>query len=485
MKKYAVIAVLVAVLAVALPALAANPFVDVPLNHWAYDAVSKLSAAGIIVGYPDGTFQGSKPVTRYEFAMAVARALAKVDETKASKEDLALLKKLVVEFQDELNALGVKLDKIDKRLAAVEKNLNKFAFSGQLRVDFVWNNGDYYDALQTPNPEDAFIHRARIWVRKQVDDNVSVAFRFDGHTGTVTCGRAWADIKFPWDVYMKLGRVEDDWEGALGLYFDNDAIISDRTYNPVIMFKKKADMFGGLVYYAYDDATETAEYGGRLDAYFNDKVRVGLLYVGWATDSTRFPLVDNPYLYGVDFTVNFAKGFKLYGQYFNEDLGGTFNGVDNASIYKLGVAIDQSVIGFTSLVAEFFHADEGAYANTRIYGGAPGAGNDWNGVGVFAQDFLVYGYKQGTTDVIWNRFLLDDLDLVFIKLEQKWTDKITTVERFYLGDYANLPDVTALSLAFRYQYTPSTCFEFIYSQADWDDPKLDESHFRFRTYINF
>ncbi|MCS7232779.1 MAG: S-layer homology domain-containing protein [Synergistetes bacterium] len=498
MKKYTVVAVLVAVLALAVPALASNPFVDVPLNHWAYDAVKKLSAAGIVVGYPDGTFQGTKPITRYEMAMVIARALAKVDETKASKEDLALLKKLVVEFKDELNALNVKVDKIDKRLATVEKNLSNFRFSGELRVDFVWNSGDWYDALQQNNYQDAFVHRARLWVRKQVDDNVGIAFRFDAHrtvggtANVVAADRAWADIKLPWDVMMTLGKYLDDWEGALGLYFDNDAVVSDRLWNPVIMLKKDFGIAKGMVYYAYDDGNETAEYAGRLDLYFNDKIRVGLLYLGWITDADRFPLVDNPYLYGIDFTVNFMKGFRVYGQYFNEDLGGAFviggESVDNATIYKVGVSIDQSVIGFTSLVAEYFHADKGAFANTRIYGGAPGAGNDWNGVGVFRQDFLQYGYKQGTTDVIWNRALKDDVDILFLRLMQKWSDKVTTIERYYAVDYDTLPDVTAFSVALRYQYTPSTAFEFIYSSADWSENKaglLDESHFRFRTYITF
>lgn len=33
-----------------------RPFPDVPVDHWAFDAVEKLRKAGIIVGYPSGTF---------------------------------------------------------------------------------------------------------------------------------------------------------------------------------------------------------------------------------------------------------------------------------------------------------------------------------------------------------------------------------------------------------------------------------------------
>src|SRR5665811_504102 len=92
---------LVLVLALALPVFA-NPFVDVPLNHWAYDAVQSLAAKGIVIGYPDGTFGGNRTLTRYEFAEAVARVMAYVEGMDfASAEDVAILEKLAIEFADE------------------------------------------------------------------------------------------------------------------------------------------------------------------------------------------------------------------------------------------------------------------------------------------------------------------------------------------------------------------------------------------------
>jgi hypothetical protein len=53
----------------------ANPFADVPANSWAYDAVAKLAADGYIQGYPDGQFKGQRPMTRYEMAVLVNRAV--------------------------------------------------------------------------------------------------------------------------------------------------------------------------------------------------------------------------------------------------------------------------------------------------------------------------------------------------------------------------------------------------------------------------
>lgn len=43
-------------------------FPDVPENHWAYEYIGRLAAAGIVEGYPDGMFNGNRMMSRYEFA---------------------------------------------------------------------------------------------------------------------------------------------------------------------------------------------------------------------------------------------------------------------------------------------------------------------------------------------------------------------------------------------------------------------------------
>ena len=51
-------------------------FPDVPENHWAYMMVQDLAYKGIVVGYPDGNFSGDRTLTRYEFAVALDRAIS-------------------------------------------------------------------------------------------------------------------------------------------------------------------------------------------------------------------------------------------------------------------------------------------------------------------------------------------------------------------------------------------------------------------------
>ncbi len=56
-----------------LSALLAEMFPDVPKDHWAYLYVKNLYSKGIVIGYPDGTFKGEQPATRYEMAAVIAR----------------------------------------------------------------------------------------------------------------------------------------------------------------------------------------------------------------------------------------------------------------------------------------------------------------------------------------------------------------------------------------------------------------------------
>ena len=79
MKKFLIAVAVVAMVALAVPAIAAtNPFMDVPASHWAYDAVAQLASRGVISGYPDGGYSVCAPfhlcvVIRYEYVRVQCR----------------------------------------------------------------------------------------------------------------------------------------------------------------------------------------------------------------------------------------------------------------------------------------------------------------------------------------------------------------------------------------------------------------------------
>lgn len=71
-----VTAAALAVTAVAVvPASAASPFSDVKESHADFESIATLYAAGIISGYPDGTFKPDSNVTRGQAAKMIAGAL--------------------------------------------------------------------------------------------------------------------------------------------------------------------------------------------------------------------------------------------------------------------------------------------------------------------------------------------------------------------------------------------------------------------------
>lgn len=73
-------------------------FPDVPKNHWAYEYVSTLKGNGVLTGYPDGEFKGDRPMTRYEFATMLYKAML---------EGATLSDKILKEFAPELERFTV------------------------------------------------------------------------------------------------------------------------------------------------------------------------------------------------------------------------------------------------------------------------------------------------------------------------------------------------------------------------------------------
>lgn len=148
------------IIALAMPVFA-QEFPDVPADHWAYQAVQELLNAGIVKG-PDGTREVKKAMTRYDFAELIATAIPfikesvppeptrpamrpgtvfhfyhldydtspAVDTTKlvrlsryVTKDQVALLQKLMDEFRDELSALGVDVEAVRRDVAVLHERM--------------------------------------------------------------------------------------------------------------------------------------------------------------------------------------------------------------------------------------------------------------------------------------------------------------------------------------------------------------------------
>ena len=208
-KQFAAICAATAVLGVTT-AFAANPFSDVTPDSWAYQAVSQLANAGVINGYPDGTFKGQNNITRYEMAQMVAKAMANQD--RANAEQQAMINRLADEFSNELNNLGVRVARLEDRVGNVK-------VTGDARLR-------YRDAEHAKSKFDA---RARVQFNAKVNDRTDAVVRLTsgnfelGNSTTegnanATIDRAYVNHKFGERVSLKAGRFGQVIGG--GLMFD-------------------------------------------------------------------------------------------------------------------------------------------------------------------------------------------------------------------------------------------------------------------------
>ncbi|WP_302610236.1 S-layer homology domain-containing protein [uncultured Mitsuokella sp.] len=194
---------------------AANPFSDVPADHWAYDAVSQLAADGVIEGYGDTTFRGNQNITRYEMAQMIAKAMAKSDVSAADK---ALIDKLAAEFSDELNNLGV-------RVSNLERNADNVKWNGQARYRY-WSQR-YENEKGSKDKKNTDQLNFRLEPSAQVNNNWHVKARLDAFTNpskdessNVVMKRVWAQGDYK-NFQVKLGKMPFFSNETAGMLLDD------------------------------------------------------------------------------------------------------------------------------------------------------------------------------------------------------------------------------------------------------------------------
>jgi len=120
---------------------------DVAPTDWAYEALRSLvERYGCIVGYPDRTFRGNQPLTRWEFAAGLNACLNTLErliqENSVNKEDLEKLKQLAEEFKSELAALGARVDNLDQRVSFLENH--QFSTTTKLQGEVIFSIADAF-----------------------------------------------------------------------------------------------------------------------------------------------------------------------------------------------------------------------------------------------------------------------------------------------------------------------------------------------------
>ena len=230
MKKILALAA-VAALTAGVSAYAANPFSDVTADDWAYQAVSDLSAQGVVEGYPDGTFKGERNMTRYELAQIVARLMAKEDQLNAQQQ--ATIDKLAGEYADELANLGV-------RVSNLEKKVGNISWAGDAKMMYT-NNAE-------KKAKDTYKGRIRLNVKGQVNDSTFVKGRIVTNMWFKDAGK----------------NADADGNTTMDRLFVNHNF-GEKT--SVVLGRQDLTVFSGLEYDDAFDGAKLAYNDGKFDAY--------------------------------------------------------------------------------------------------------------------------------------------------------------------------------------------------------------------------
>lgn len=407
MKKTLLLAMTIA-MGITASAYAANPFSDVPAGHWAYDAVNKLAAEGVVEGYPDGTYGGDRLMTRYEMAQIVAKAMAKG----------ANVDKLAAEFAGELDSLGV-------RVANLEKKSDNVRITGQIRYEYGDRGGDLGSKYGKTAQHRL---RSRIFVNGNINEDWSYTGRFENNQSlknnsgddTLKFNQAYVNGKIGG---AKVIAGKTDHYAGNGFIYDDTAEKIELSYGKDV---KLTAYYGIPTDYGYDKMWG-ASVGGKVG---NLSLSAGYDKFQDALASIESYGIDNSAKTGTDngiwnLSANYKFGdFTLAATYLDSDIelrdNSKYKDVDTDG-YVVGLnykGADKNKPGSWGLFANYYDQGAGTFVAHTMYPG------DWSyyvdegfkgymvGGGVTLAKNMVYqlhyydleGKESGLDDqVIWSR----------------------------------------------------------------------------------
>ena len=316
------VASLVATMAVGATAFAANPFVDVPSDSWAYNSVVELANSGIIQGVDGVHFQGERNITRYEAAEIVAKAMA--HEDRANAEQRALINRLADEFSDELNNLGVRVSNLEDRVGNVK-------LTGDARVRYM-KQGD------TLKNDGSWQFRGRLRANAKINDRADAVIGVNYNSNFSNTDAASADkdkffvdrayVNYALDAGKKfnlmVGRYDYELGNASGIQY------GDNFDGAQLKFaNKKMAATAGYGKFKEGLLNDTKTAYGELEGFFGGGSvagsAVGAFYNNFNKGTGAVAPDD---LWGAYTSLNFAKKFNFLGEYQKVNNPGTSTDAD-------------------------------------------------------------------------------------------------------------------------------------------------------------
>ncbi len=338
---------------------------DVSPTDWAYEALRSLvERYGCIVGYPDRTFRGNRATSRWEFAAGLNACLNTIERllqenVAVLREDIEKLKRLAQEFEQELIALGARVDNLENRVAYLEDH--QFSTTTKLQGEAIFTLSDAWGERALDFREQDLFNQGLL-ERRRIDDNGVLGYRLRYILNTSFTGN---DLLY---TRIESGTIID-WSDPTGT---NMARLGHDS-------NSDSDTFIDDVYYRFPLGNLTTWIGGNsLD--IDDIFDVGnpLLFAEESGALSRF-IRYNPITFrgpegkGIGFNYQFNDTFILRGLYLTDNgndpaLGnGLFNGSYSTGA-QLGVSPTDSLdFTFTYLHSYFTAGNSDIASSTGSY----------------------------------------------------------------------------------------------------------------------
>lgn len=218
---------------------------DVAPTDWAYQALANLvNRYGCIAGFPDRTFRGSQPLTRYEFAAGLNSCLNQIErliasnESSVDPEDLATIQNLQQKFGTELESLSNRLDNLSEKTAVLEDN--QFSTTTKLKGEAIFSlaGATGGDPVAGDDPQIVFNNRLRLTLNTSFSgkDLLITGIQANNFGGAIDGSGSIQNSLFPTESFLTEGSTKLSYEPQFPRFNPQD-ISQEKDSNSVDLYK--------------------------------------------------------------------------------------------------------------------------------------------------------------------------------------------------------------------------------------------------------
>jgi hypothetical protein len=308
-----------------------NPFSDIPVDSWIYNAINQLIKAGIVEGDSDGTFKDNKPLTRNEMAIIVGKAIARSD--KADDEIRAIIDKLQTEFAIELANLGF-------RIYNLERKMGKVKIYGDIYTKYTHSEINHDGQTGLTNP---VITRSRLYVKEAINDQWLYNVRMqnlsssDYMTQNLILNEAYVSGKILGGTYA-LGRQGVNATVLNGLVYDGNfkGILTDYKLGKtevITRYGRDSSVDPSLLPSEWPIKSINGNIAsGNYDNYFNIEVKQQVGRFKWGAAYHKISSDYNQKIWEVSASTNISPLITLFSGYAKSDAANQ----NKAYTFKIG-----------------------------------------------------------------------------------------------------------------------------------------------------